>query len=137
MSEALEAGRGRGDAGFTLVETVVAFAILSLAMTTAVQIIGGGSMRMRLGQDRSTALAHAQSRLAALTVSESVPLGSSTGTFEDGFQWSLTVSSFPGTVPTDAAWSPFVAELTVHPPDVEAGVVLKTVLLGRAEAPAQ
>ena len=138
MIESPEATRRGGDAGFTLVETVVAFAILSLVMTTAVQIIGGGSARMRMGQDRSTALAHAQSQLAVFSVGEKLPVGRSTGAFEDGFEWRLSVSPLPGSAPFDAALSPFLAELSVNAPGPDSPrVVLKTILLGHAAAPAR
>ena len=68
------------ESGFSLVETVVAFAILSLVMTTAIQIIGAGTVRARKGQDRGIALAHAQSSLARLTMGGVGPSLKLTGT---------------------------------------------------------
>jgi prepilin-type N-terminal cleavage/methylation domain-containing protein len=72
------------DDGFTLVETIVAFAILSIVMTIAVQIVGGGSVRARIGQQKSTALAHAQSQLAILSASDVLEPGIMEGKFDDG-----------------------------------------------------
>ena len=125
--------RLRDEAGFSLVETVVAFAILSLVMATAIQVVGGGSTRARIGQDRAVALAHAQSSLAALSASETVLPRSSSGTFADGFAWTLSVRPVSEGGGESSSLSPYIAEVSVTSPRTNTTrVVLRTIVLGRS-----
>ena len=124
----------RGDeAGFTLVETVVAFAILALVVTTAIQVVGGGSVRARLAADRDTALVHAQSQLALLGATAQLPLGTSNGEFADGFEWRLEAVPALGSSPASQSLVPWNVEIEVARQGVPAGrIALRTVMLARA-----
>jgi general secretion pathway protein I len=117
------------DDGFTLVETIVAFAILSIVITIALQIIGGGSLRARMGQQKSTALAHAQSQLAMLSASDVLEPGITEGTFKDGFAW-RSIISLTTLEQSPTAVAPYLVQVAVRPPDELAGeVALTTILL--------
>jgi Tfp pilus assembly protein PilV len=116
--------------GFTLVETVVAFAVLALVMTAAVEIVGHGGIRQRQGERRMAALSHARSELARLAASPAVLSSSASGTFDDGFIWRRTSAPVPE-LPAAGTWRPFVVRLEVEPA-VGSGepVALTTVILG-------
>lgn len=94
---AIRRGRrpGRGitaaEAGFTLIETLVAFAVLALILT----VLFGGLSRLMTGGHRAEvlreALQLAQARLDGLGVVEPLVPGESSGHFENGFDWRLRV----------------------------------------------
>ncbi|WP_334503299.1 type IV pilus modification PilV family protein [Bradyrhizobium sp. AZCC 1678] len=78
-------------AGFTLIETLVAFAVLALMLTV---LFGGLSPLMTGGQRAEVlreALQLAQARLDGLGIVEPLVSGESSGHFEDGFDWRLRV----------------------------------------------
>ncbi len=125
----------RDEAGFTLVEIVVAFAILSLVMTVAVQIIGAGNLRARVAQDRTAALAFAQSHLAVLAMSRATLPSRSSGSLGAGFGWTLDVSPLAGGQ-SGLALMPHSAVLSVtSPPSTGVRVTLRTVLLRQPAGP--
>lgn len=141
----------REEDGFTLVETIVAFAILALVVSAAVEIVGNGSFRERFDRARMMALSHAQSELAMISATGLVAPGSVEGRFADGYAWRVTAA--PLVVPADVQSTPVVAseEGTVPPAasvpprrpfavsiEVFAGgatgesVTLRTVVIGRS-----
>ena len=108
-------GIDRGEDGFSLVETVVAFAILSLVMATAVEIVGAGSVKARIDHERSAALVRAQSRLAALAADTLLPVGTIEGSFEDGTGWRATISPLPARAGGISAM-PYLVSVEVRDP---------------------
>jgi general secretion pathway protein I len=85
--------------GFTLVEVVVAFAIVTIILAALYQAIAGayrGYARTQL-REQTLALVHAQ--LEAVGNEESLQPGEHTGTFATGVAWRLTVE------PTETASS--------------------------------
>lgn len=77
------------DAGFTLVETLAAFTVLTLVL---IALLAGLSRTTRGGRDAETmreALRLAQSKLDGLGVTEPLAPGESSGRFENGFEWRL------------------------------------------------
>jgi general secretion pathway protein I len=79
-------------AGFTLIEVVVAFVLLTLVLTTSFEIFTTGFARTALLEDQSRALLIAQSRLAAAGVEETLKEGETHGESEDRrFQWTVSV----------------------------------------------
>jgi len=82
--------RSRRQAGFTLLEVVVAFVVLALTLTTVFQIFSTGLARAGDLDERSQALAVAQSRLAGAGVEEAVKEGETRGESADRrFRWVL------------------------------------------------
>lgn len=80
-------------AGFTLVETVVAFAILSLALTAAVRTISVGMHNAQRAQ------AELQMRqIARAVLSEQLPYqsGVDQGQWDDNHRWRLEVEPLSG-----------------------------------------
>jgi general secretion pathway protein I len=63
------------EAGFTLIEVLVALAIIAVAMSAAVRVAGLMTQSNGLLRDKSIALLAAQSRLAELRLEGRLPLG--------------------------------------------------------------
>lgn len=87
--------RGR-QAGFTLVEVVVAFVLLAAVLTTVIEIFSRGLARASEMENEARALVIAQSKLAAAGVEEPLAEGEARGESEDRtHRWSLTVQRSP------------------------------------------
>jgi general secretion pathway protein I len=100
----------RREAGFTLIEVVVAFVLLALVLSVSFEIFSTGMARASELDDRARALVVAQSRLAAAGAEEAIKDGVTSGQSEDRrFEWTTTVRraddslvSPDGTVPSSA-----------------------------------
>jgi general secretion pathway protein I len=78
--------------GFTLIEVVVAFVLLTLVLSVSFEIFSRGMVRAGDLDDRSRALVVAQSHLALAGVDEALREGMTSGESEDRrYQWSVTV----------------------------------------------
>ena len=83
----------RRQRGFTLVEVVVAFLLLSMVLATAFELFTAGMRRAIDLEERSQALAIAQSRLAGVGMEVPLKEGSSSGQSDDGkYRWTLTIA---------------------------------------------
>lgn len=106
--------------GFTLLEVIVAFALLGLALTLLLGSLSGGARQVREAELRTRAVLHAQSLLAAAGVEAPLQAGSQQGEWEQGrYQWQLQVQPWveprAGTVPaTTAPGAPWLAELQLQ-----------------------
>jgi len=81
--------------GFTLIEVVVAFVLLSLVLATSYQVFTTGMQRASDLEDQSLALVIAQSRLAEASLGENFKLGANAGESEDRrFRWNVTIAEF-------------------------------------------
>jgi general secretion pathway protein I len=79
--------------GFTLIEVVVAFVLLTVILVMAFEVFSAGLSRAGQLGDRSQALVIAQSRLATAGVEQQLREGESSGESEDHrFQWSTRIS---------------------------------------------
>jgi general secretion pathway protein I len=80
-------------AGFTLIEVVVAFVLLSTVLALGFEIFSDGLRRTGELDDRSRAVIVAQSRLASAGLEEPLAEGQSQGESEDRrYRWTLTVT---------------------------------------------
>ena len=97
--------RRSGDAGFTLLEVLVAFAIAAAALAALTQGALGGLQSVRVSGHVQEAVARARSRLAVL--GHAVPLapGEQEGDDGGGFRWRQRVTPVgdPQPAPTGAA----------------------------------
>jgi general secretion pathway protein I len=100
----------RRERGFTLIEVVVAFVLLALVLVTAFEVFATGMSRAGDLDDRSRALAVAQSRLAAAGTEELFREGQTQGDSEDRrFRWTTLVTrSEEGQDPARAVQAPFI-----------------------------
>lgn len=87
--------RKNSDDGFTLVEVLVAFAILAMTLTLAFRSFGSGARGVNAADRQALAVAIAQSRLAAAGVETPLEEGTVTGTHEGGLHWRLTARRLP------------------------------------------
>lgn len=78
--------------GYSLIEVIVAFALLALALTLLLGTLSGASRQVRRADDAGRATLHAQSLLATVGTGEVLKPGSRQGEFDDGrYRWSLQV----------------------------------------------
>lgn len=78
--------------GYSLLEVIVAFALLALALTLLLGSLSGASRQIRQADLRSRAVLHAQSLLAVTGIEAPLQAGHSAGQWEDGrYRWELDV----------------------------------------------
>lgn len=83
----------RNSRGFTLIEVIVAFAVLALALAIVLGTLSNASRQVRWSDDAGRAALHAQSLLDDTGVAETLVPGRSAGVFEDGrYRWTLDVA---------------------------------------------
>lgn len=78
--------------GYTLIEVLVAFALLALALTLLLGILSGAARQVRWAADAGRAALHIRSLLDQTGIGEALQVGHSTGTFDAGrYRWTLDV----------------------------------------------
>jgi hypothetical protein len=82
---------GRQNAGFTLVETLAAFTVLTLVLIVLIGDLSGVVGGSRDAEAKREALRLAQSKLEGLGVTEPLIPGESMGRFDNGFEWRLLI----------------------------------------------
>lgn len=79
--------------GYTLLEVIVAFALLALALTLLLGILSGAARQVRGSSDGARAALYAQSLMAEVGTGEALVAGQRTGDFEDGrYRWQLRIA---------------------------------------------
>ncbi|PKM12838.1 MAG: general secretion pathway protein GspH [Gammaproteobacteria bacterium HGW-Gammaproteobacteria-3] len=92
----------RKEKGFSLLEILVAFAILALALGILLRIFSGGVRTAIVADGYTTAVQIAESLLAGTGVETPLQAGQSTGMENDTYAWQVTVSPFQiADVPAD------------------------------------
>lgn len=81
--------------GFTLIEIIIAFAVLALALTLLLGTLSGSARQVRDSADAGRAALHAQSLLAQTGVGEALQPGTRDGEFDDGkYRWTMQISDY-------------------------------------------
>ncbi len=81
--------------GYTLIEVIVAFAILALGLTLLLGTLTGATRQVHWADEAGRAALHAQSLLDDTGVGVALQPGQTSGTFEDGhYHWSMVVSPY-------------------------------------------
>jgi len=80
--------------GFTLVETLVAFAVLALAMSQLMTALSGAAQNESRADFYLRASREGQSQLDALGVEGRIERGETNGSYEDGLLWDLKVEPY-------------------------------------------
>ncbi len=97
--------------GYTLIEVIVAFALLAFAMTLLLGSLTNASKQVRGAADAGRAALHAQSLLDQMGFGEALVPGRRDGELEDGrYRWELEVQPF-----VDPTAPPRVGELLGAP----------------------
>src|SRR5690606_18779110 len=85
----------RRQRGYTLIEVIVAFAVLGTALMLLLGTLSNGTRQVRWAADSGRAALHAQSLLDGLGIDRPVVPGRSSGAFEDGrYHWALEIAPY-------------------------------------------
>ena len=86
-----------------MLEVVIAFTILAIAMGALLQVFGTGLKGLRAAEGYTFAVMHARSKMSELGTLIPLQDGEQSGEFDDGYRWS--VSMRPTAPPDGADWS--------------------------------
>ncbi|MGH8084217.1 MAG: type II secretion system protein XpsI [Lysobacter sp.] len=105
--------RGRhAQGGYSLIEVIVAFALLALALTLLLGTLSGASRQVRWSGDAGRAALHAQSLLDTVGIGAPLQPGQRTGEFDDGrYRWTLQISPWTDPLLAGAAATPAAPQL--------------------------
>jgi len=104
----------RSDAGFTLIEVVVAFVVAALVVVAALQLFGGAFDGSARAERLSRALIAAESRMAAVGVTVPLRTGEERGDGPGGTTWRTSIAPYEADPALDADTLPVRAyEVTV------------------------
>jgi general secretion pathway protein I len=82
--------KNKGTCGFTLVEVIVAMAIVGISLVMILQLFSGGLRASRTSCDYTRAVVHAKNKMEELSFYPEPGNGS----FEDGFDWQTAVEPY-------------------------------------------
>jgi general secretion pathway protein I len=80
--------------GFTLIEVLVAFMILTLSLSVLLRIFSGGLNNVAVAGNYAQAVLVAESQLAVVGRSEPLLVGQSFGESGEGFRWRRTIENY-------------------------------------------
>jgi general secretion pathway protein I len=98
---------GRRDAGFSLIETLVALMVFTACYILVQESISGSWRLVRAAQSEEAALAVAQRQLALSGIETPLEEGSSTGVSDDGYAWAVDIRRY--VPPGEQAATPLLA----------------------------
>jgi len=78
--------------GFTLIEVLVAFSILSLTLAAVFALLSSGTRSTHISDEYSKAVVLAESKVAELGITEPLRPGTLRGRFDSSYQWELHVN---------------------------------------------
>jgi prepilin-type N-terminal cleavage/methylation domain-containing protein len=84
----------RNERGFTLVETLVSLAILTLALAALIEVFGVGFRGVRMSELDAAALSLATSQLTRAGSETPLEAGQQQGTTPGGLEWSVTIEPY-------------------------------------------
>lgn len=102
--------------GYSLLEVIIAFALLALALSLLLGSLAGAARQVRQSEDYGRAALHAQSLLAEVGMGEPLMVGQQHGQWEQGrYRWQLQIEPFvePGVAPASVSRLPLL-QLTLQ-----------------------
>lgn len=87
--------------GFSLLEILVAFTLLAVAMGVLMQIFSSGVNGATLADRYAKATMYAESKLASVGVEAELKEGAAAGKFDDDFSWSMVVRPYQDPAPRE------------------------------------
>ena len=87
--------------GFSLLEILVAFTVLAMAMGVLMQIFSRGVNGATLADRYAKATMFAESKLASVGIEEALKETASAGKFDDDFSWALAVRPYQDPFPKE------------------------------------
>ena len=129
--------RRRRSRGFTLVEILVALAVLGVVGGALLQLFHGSLRNVALSADYSRAALLARSKLAELEAREVFVGGEEQGRFDDHYYWYLRTADYAESAeapPTPGPLAPVAVSLSVgwHDGEAERWYTVQTLLLAHA-----
>ncbi len=83
------------EAGFTLLEVIIALAILGVAFALAIQLLGNGMRAARTSQEYTQAALLSRQKMAEIALASSQEGSVESGDFGGGFRWTSEVQPVP------------------------------------------
>jgi general secretion pathway protein I len=77
--------------GFTLLEVLVAIAILGIGLTLVIQLLAGGLRLGRASEEYTKAMNYARIKMEEIAVKPTLKEGSEEGEFDDIYRWQMVV----------------------------------------------
>ncbi|ALN65143.1 prepilin-type N-terminal cleavage/methylation domain protein [Lysobacter antibioticus] len=89
--------------GYTLLEVIVAFALLAMALTLLLGTLSGATRQVRWSSDAGRAALYAQSLMDQVGVGQPLKPGQRSGEFENGrYRWTLGVAQWRDPTPASS-----------------------------------
>jgi general secretion pathway protein I len=82
------------EAGFTLLEIIIALTILSIGLVSAIEVFSNNLRLVLFSKDYTQALLHAREQIEEASLSSSLEEGAETGEFSDGYKWQRTITPY-------------------------------------------
>jgi len=95
---------GRLENGFTLLEVVIALAILGIGLTVIMELFSGGLRLGRTSQEYTKAVNYASTKMEEISAQDTIEEGGGEGQFDDTYRWQVGVEKvdlLPGDKGTD------------------------------------
>lgn len=86
--------RTRSQAGFTLLEVLLAVVIMGVSLTTILLQFQTALHAGSISQERTNAVIYAKEKLESLKIEDELSESSQSGTFENGYEWETEVSLY-------------------------------------------
>jgi general secretion pathway protein I len=83
--------KGRGQGGFTLVEVVVAMAILGISLVLVIELFSGGLRLGRASEEHTVAAQLARQKIEEIALYKQVEEGIEEGEFDSTYRWQVEV----------------------------------------------
>ena len=99
----------RPDAGFTLIEVVVAFVVAALVLVAAMRLFGGAFDGSARAERMSVALVGAESTMESVGTAIPFKLGTQRGLLQSGLSWQTTITPYTGLSATSLGRLPVAA----------------------------
>ncbi|HXZ39022.1 MAG TPA: type II secretion system protein [Thermodesulfobacteriota bacterium] len=77
--------------GFTLIEVVVAMAILSIGLVVIIELFGGGLRLGRVSEEYTKAAGYARIKIEEISLDKSLAEGVYQGEFDSNYRWQVEV----------------------------------------------
>lgn len=84
----------RTEAGFTLLEVLLAVVILGVSLTTILLQFQTALHAGSISQERTTAVIYAKEKLESLKIENELSESSQSGTFDNGYEWETEISLY-------------------------------------------
>lgn len=103
----------KSERGFTLLEVIVAFAVVALALGAVFQIFSTGLRSAVVTENYNMATLLAESKLTAMGIEAPLAAGDQSGTFANGYRWQTTVHPYDDEGVVSEVISAFEVTVTV------------------------